>query len=62
MLAFSNDVNILRYEAVLFSDLHFGWQVLCEGEGGIESYNAAWIAGRAIDVGWFTAATYVEGS
>ena len=35
---------------------------LCEGEGGIESYNAAWIAGRAIDVGWFTAATYVEGS
>lgn len=34
MLAFSNDVNILRYEAVLFSDLHFGWQVLCEGDGG----------------------------
>ena len=34
MLAFSNDVDILKYEAVLFSDLHFGWQVLCEGTGG----------------------------
>ncbi len=34
MLAFSNDVDILRYEAVLFSDLHFGWQVLCEADGG----------------------------
>jgi len=34
MLVFSNDVDILRYEAVLFSDLHFGWQVLCEGTGG----------------------------
>ena len=34
MLAFSNDVDILKYEAVLFSDLYFGWQVLCEGAGG----------------------------
>ena len=34
MLVFSNDVDILRYEAVLFSDLHFGWQVLCEADGG----------------------------
>jgi len=34
MLAFSNDVDILKFEAVLFSDLYFGWQVLCEGTGG----------------------------
>ncbi len=34
MLAFSNDVDVLRYEAVLFGDLHFPWQVLCEGDGG----------------------------
>jgi len=37
MLVFSNDVDILRYEAVLFSDLHFGWQVLCEADGGLLS-------------------------
>ncbi len=34
MLAFSKDVDILRYEAVLFGDLHFPWQVLCAGSGG----------------------------
>jgi hypothetical protein len=34
MLVFSNDVDILKYEAVVFGDLHFGWQVLCEGAGG----------------------------
>jgi len=34
MLAFSSDVDILKYEAVLFGDLHFPWQVLCEGAGG----------------------------
>jgi hypothetical protein len=37
MLAFSNDMDILKYEAVLFSDLHFGWQVLCEADGGVLS-------------------------
>ncbi len=37
MLAFSNDVDILRCEAVLFSDLYFAWQVLCEGTGGAVS-------------------------
>jgi hypothetical protein len=34
MLVFSNDVDILKLEAILFSDLYFGWQVLCEGAGG----------------------------
>jgi hypothetical protein len=34
MLVFSNDRDILKHEAVLFSDLYFPWQVLCEGTGG----------------------------
>ena len=34
MLVFSKDVDILRYEAALFGELHFPWQVLCEGSGG----------------------------
>ena len=34
MLYFSKDVDILRYEAGLFGELHFPWQVLCEGTGG----------------------------
>ncbi len=31
---FSIDADILKYEAVLFSDLYFPWQVLCEGVDG----------------------------
>lgn len=34
MTAFSKDRDILKNEAVLFSDLYFPWQVLCEGTGG----------------------------
>ncbi len=34
MLVFSKDVDILKYEAVLFSDLYFPWQVLCAGSNG----------------------------
>jgi len=34
MISFSNDADILRYEAVLFGELHFPWQVLTEGQGG----------------------------
>lgn len=33
MTSFSSDRDILKYEAVLFGDLHFPWQVLCQGEG-----------------------------
>jgi hypothetical protein len=35
MTRFSSDRDILKYEAVLFGDLHFGWQVLCRGEGAV---------------------------
>ncbi|GAF83904.1 unnamed protein product, partial [marine sediment metagenome] len=34
MLSFSNDVDILKYEPVLFGQLHFPGQVLIEGTGG----------------------------
>jgi len=34
MLSFSKDVDILRYEPILFGELHFPWQVLIEGTGG----------------------------
>jgi len=35
MTVFSSDRDILKYEAALFGDLHFPWQVLCRGEGGV---------------------------
>jgi len=34
MTVFSNDVDILRYEPVLFGDLHLRGQVLASGSGG----------------------------
>jgi hypothetical protein len=34
MVRFSNDVDILRYEPVLFGELHLPWQVLAAGTGG----------------------------
>lgn len=35
MLTFSNDVDILRYEPILFGELHLPGQVLSAGTGGI---------------------------
>jgi hypothetical protein len=37
MVNFSNDVDILKYEPVLFGELHLPWQVLAVGNGGILS-------------------------
>jgi hypothetical protein len=34
MIAFCSDRDILKYEGVLFSDLYFPWQVLCQGLDG----------------------------
>jgi len=34
MVKFSNDVDILKYEPVLFGELHLPWQVLAAGTGG----------------------------
>lgn len=37
MVKFSNDTDILKYEPVLFGELHLPWQVLSEGSGGMLS-------------------------
>jgi hypothetical protein len=37
MNSFSNDVDILKYEPILFGDLHFAGQVLTSGSGAIIS-------------------------
>jgi hypothetical protein len=34
MVNFSNDVDILKYEPILFGELHLPWQVLAAGSGG----------------------------
>jgi len=34
MVNFSSDVDILKYEPVLFGELHLPWQVLAAGSGG----------------------------
>lgn len=37
MISFSNDVDILKYEPILFGELHLPWQVLAAGTGGVLS-------------------------
>jgi hypothetical protein len=34
MISFSHDVDILKYEPILFGELHLPWQVLAAGTGG----------------------------
>ena len=34
MISFSHDVDILKYEPILFGELHLPWQVLASGTGG----------------------------
>jgi hypothetical protein len=34
MVSFSNDADILKYEPILFGELHLPWQVLAAGIGG----------------------------
>ncbi|MHC4507385.1 MAG: hypothetical protein ACYTAO_00315 [Planctomycetota bacterium] len=34
MVSFSNDADILKYEPILFGELHLPWQVLATGTGG----------------------------
>ncbi len=40
MASFSNDVDILKYEPMLFGQLHLPWQVIAEGTGGTLSGTA----------------------
>ena len=34
MVSFSNDTDILKYEPILFGQLHLPWQILAEGDDG----------------------------
>ncbi len=45
MVIFSNDVDILKYEPILFGELHLPWQVLAEGTGGTLSGTSFTAAG-----------------
>lgn len=40
MVKFSSDVDILKYEPILFGELHLPWQVLAGGTGGTLAGNA----------------------
>jgi len=35
MVEFSNDVDILKYEPILFGELHLPWQILASGTGAV---------------------------
>lgn len=37
MISFCNDRDILKYEGILFSDLYYPWQTLCQGLDGVVS-------------------------
>ncbi|MHC4114008.1 MAG: hypothetical protein ACYSSL_01605 [Planctomycetota bacterium] len=45
MANFSNDADILKYEPVLFGELHLPWQVLISGTGGALSGTAFTVSG-----------------
>ena len=54
MVIFSNDADILKYEPILFGELHLSWQVVAAGAGGTLSgttftaseadFVASWVA------------------
>ena len=46
MASFSNDVDILKFEPMLFGHLHLPWQVLVEGAGGTLSGTTFTAAGE----------------
>lgn len=46
MVRFSSDRDILKYEAILLADLHFPWQVLSEGTGGVLSGTTFTVSGE----------------
>jgi hypothetical protein len=57
MVSFSNDADILKYEPILFGELHLPWQVLAEGFGGTLSgttftvFGADFIAAQVVSGG-----------
>ena len=50
MTRFSSDVDILKYEPVLFGELHVSWQVLAQGTGAAVSGTTLTVDGEAFTV------------
>lgn len=46
MNAFSRDVDIFRYEPVLFGDLHFPSQIIAAGDGGVLNEGSFTVSGE----------------
>ena len=46
MVCFSSDADILRYEPVLFGELHLPWQLLASGSGGTLSGTTFSVSGE----------------
>jgi len=55
MVSFSNDVDILKYEPILFGELHLPWQVVAAGAGGTLSGTTFTASGADFVTGWLTA-------
>lgn len=55
MVSFSNDVDILKYEPILFGELHLPWQVVAMGTGGTLSGTTFTANGADFVTGWLTA-------
>ncbi len=55
MVSFSNDVDILKYEPILFGELHLPWQVVAAGTGGTLSGTTFMANDADFVTGWLTA-------
>jgi hypothetical protein len=55
MVSFSNDVDILKYEPILFGELHLPWQVVAAGTGGTLSGTTFTASGADFVAGSLTA-------
>lgn len=55
MVSFSNDVDILKYEPILFGELHLPWQVVAAGAAGTLSGTTFTANDADFVTGWLTA-------
>ena len=54
MVSFSNDADILKYEPILFGELHLPWQVVAAGTGGTLSGTTFTATGADFGAAWVT--------
>ena len=55
MISFSNDADILKYEPILFGELHLPWQVLAAGAGATLSGTTLTASGADFVTAWVAA-------